>query len=221
MQTADREEFEQLLAKLCAGYEKPVTQARTAAFWSGLAKMSLAQFDRCVDHALSDDGPEDLPSTKGIWRIHREMRTRGSVVSSQTPSAEDQRDHLLFYANRMFLHHIGMRGGLGSTGRFVPAYGMVDCKPSPELVAARIVVRELVEWFSEPVREGDEDATPAEFTRQFMLGLEAVSRIDPRARASWELMREQPSARVPFPAYMGRDLEPRYARNDSLIQAVS
>jgi hypothetical protein len=59
------------------------------------------------------------------------------------------------------------------------------------------------------VLEGDEDATPAEFIRQFMLGLDRVSPITPDSRAAWEEMRSQPLARIPFPAYMGRPLEGR------------
>jgi hypothetical protein len=217
MNTSDREAFDDLVAKLCAGYGATVTEHRRSAYWSSLAKMSLAQFERCIDQALSEEGPEDLPPPKGIWRIHRGFRAKGPAM--QAGPTEDPRDHLLFYANRMFLHHLGTRGGLGSTGRFVPAYGMVDCKPSAELIAARIVVRDLVEWFSAPVLEGDEDATPAEFIRQLMLGLEPVSRIEPRTRAAWEAMRQEPRARIPFPAYMGRELEARYAPNDSLVPA--
>jgi hypothetical protein len=192
MQSADREEFESQLGKLCAGYNLPVTTHRRDAYWSGLGKMSLAQFARCVDYAISEEGPEDLPTPKWVWRIHRSLRSRGAVIATLDQPPEDTRDHLLHYANRMFLRHLASRGGVGA-----------------ELLAGRTVVRELVEWFSEPVLEGDEDATPAEFIRQFMLGLDRVSPITPDSRAAWEEMRSQPLARIPFPAYMGRPLEGR------------
>jgi hypothetical protein len=216
MQATDREEFEAQLAILCAGKDVPVTQARKDAYWRGMGRLTLAQFARCVDYALSEWSEEGMPSTSQLWSIHRGFRTRpGTAALLATP--DDTRDHLLFFANRMFLRHIQSRGGLGSTGRFVPAYGMVDCKPSEELIAARAAVRDLVDWFSGPVLEGDSDATPAEFIRQFIENLDKVSPITAETRAFWEGNRAMPQSLIPFPRHMGRELDSRYARNDRLM----
>jgi hypothetical protein len=221
VQAIDRDQFEEQLGVLCAGFNLPVTPHRRDAYWRGLGKMSLAQFARCVDLAVSEDGPDDMPTPKSIWRIHRALRSQGALVVSQDQPQEDSRDHLLFFANRMLLRHLTDRDGLGSTGRFVPAYGMVDCKPSSALIAARKFVRDLVDYWIAPVSEGDPDATPAEFIRQFAAGLSRVSRVDAKTLRTWRQHMEAPESNVPFAPHMGRKLEPRFARNDSLMTPSS
>lgn len=212
MQSSERTEFDEQLGILCAGFNVPITPHRREAYWKSLAKMSLAQFARCVDYAVSDDWRgEDVPSTHQIWGIHRSFRARpAGVVATLEAAREDPRDHLLFYANRMFLRHLVARGGLGSTGRFVPAYGMVDCKPSAELVAARKFVRGLVEWWCPPICDGDTDATQAEFVRQFMTGLDKISPLTDSVRREFESRVNAPETQQAFPPSMGRKLESRY-----------
>ena len=211
MQTGDREEFEEQLTKLCAGYNLPVTVHRKEAYFTGLGKMSLAQFARCVDFAVSEEGPEDFPTTRGVWKIHRDLRGRGaSAPSKPQRPPEDQRDHLVFYANRMFLRHVVTSGGLGSIGRFVPTHGMADSQASSELTAARRFVRDLVDCWCAYIREGDTDATQAEFIRQFSVGLHRISKVLPATQLEWEARRSDPRTLALFPASMARELEPRY-----------
>jgi hypothetical protein len=205
MLSTDRTEFESQLGKLCAGFNVPTTQDRIEAYWSGLARMSLLQFVRCVEFALGEDGPEKIPTTSGMWKIHRAARTRSVTHTQNVPLIEDK-DHLLYFANRLFFRHLVNRGGLGSAGRFVPAHGLVDCKASPELLAARKVVRDLVAWFEGPVRESDPDATPFEFVTQLIAGLKAVGPIDQRTLNSWQATLKHPDARQPFAPFMGREL---------------
>jgi hypothetical protein len=217
VQSTDREQFEEQLGVLCAGFNLPVTPHRRDAYWRGLAKMSLAQLSRCVDLAVSEEGPDDLPTPKQIWRMHRGFRSQGALVATQEQAKEDPRDHLLFFANRMFLRHLTDRGGLGSTGRFVPGYGMVDCKPSGELIAARKFTRDLVDYWTGPVSESDPDATPAEFIRQFAAGLSQVSTVESQTLRAWREHMDAPESQTPFGRHMARALEPRFARNDSLM----
>lgn len=199
MRTTEREEFEQLVAKLCAGYEKPVTKHRTDACWSGLAKMALGQFERCVDYALSDAGPAELPGAKGIWKIHRELR--GFASTPQPTAAGDGRDHLERWANRLLWAHIRGRGGLGSVGN----------QASAELAACVKLKRELVDWFLGPIRDADPDVTPAEFLRQWIAGLQGISRIDKATYDRWCEMLELPQYAQAFAPYMARDLTERQA----------
>jgi hypothetical protein len=199
VRTIEREEFEQLVAKLCAGYEKPVTKHRTDAYWSGLAKMALAQFERCVDYALSDLGPQELPGAKGIWKIHRELRGYASTPRPSAPG--DARDHLEHWANRLLYAHIAGRGGLGSVGE----------QASAELTACMKLKRELVDWFLGPIRDRDPDVTPAEFLRQWIAGLQAISRIDAATYQRWCEMLELPEYAQPFEPYMARNLTERQA----------
>jgi hypothetical protein len=207
VQASEREEFEEQLAILCAGYNVPCTQHRKQAFFTGLGKMTLPQWVRCVDLAVSEEGPEELPTPKGIWRIHRGFR-RGPAQSN-VPQIEEQ-DHLLFFANRLFFRHVMNRGGLGSMGKFVPGRGMTDSQPSAELIDARRVVRALVEWFLGPITEGAADATPHEFVSQMIMALAKVSPVDQVTLDGWRAVVSHEDAHKPFEAYMGRPLPEKY-----------
>lgn len=205
MQSTDRTEFEAQLAALCAGFNVPATKERQEAYWTGLSKMSLPQFVRTVEHALGEEGPEKFPTTGFMWKLYKRAKNQTQTIKQNVPQIE-QKDHLLFFANRMFFRHLMNRGGLGSTGRFIPAYGMVDCKASAELLAARKVVLDLVEYFSGPIREGADDATPAEFVAQLIVALDKVSKIDSKTLDGWREMSAHPDAKKPFEPYMGRTL---------------
>lgn len=204
MLSTDRQEFETQCATLCAGFNVPPTKERIEAFWIGLKNMSLLQFVRVVEHALSEDGPDKFPTPKGMWALHRAAKSH--PANADQPARPSDPDHLLYFANRMFLRHLVNRSGLGSTGTFKPGYGMVDCKASPELLAARKAVRDLVEWFSVGVREGDPDATPIAFVELYIKALGRVSPIDKRSLDGWAEMCKHPDAAIPFEPHMGREL---------------
>lgn len=212
MLSTDRDEFDAQVATLCAGHNVPATPERKDAFWIGMAKMSLIEFTRCVEFALSEQGPEKFPSTKVLWRLHREIKSSSRATTQQVIHRGEQQDHLLYYANRMFLRHIGNRGGSGSTARLVPGYELVECKPTDELRQARAALHDTVNWFCGPIREGDPDATPHAFMMALIKAIDAVSPINRAAIVEWEQMLGHVDAHRPFPAFMGRELpveEPR------------
>lgn len=201
MESSQRPEFDLQFALLCAGYNIPPTPVRQQAYFTGLAKMTLAQFIRVVEQAISEEGPDDFPTSKGIWKLHHQLRNRRAAGPSKPEEPPgDPRDHLLFYANRMFLRHVMTRGGLGST----------DGQGSAELLAGRRFVRGHIDWWAGPVREGDPDATQAEFIRQFSVGLNRISPITEATQREWYERQRDPRAQMPFPPYMARELEPRY-----------
>lgn len=205
MQSSDREHFLIQLARLCAGFDIPVTKAREDAYWSGLAAMSLAQFARCIDFAVGphyDD--EKFPTTGRLWKIHRSFRSAPQHAIIEQPI--DSRDHLEYYANRLLLRHMGHRLGLGSKGRFMPGYGLVECVASPELLACRQATKAITNWFRGPVSEGAEDATPAAFIEAFIRAIAAVSVITPTTLLEWAEQVKDPLAQLPFPAWMARPL---------------
>lgn len=206
MLSTDRSEFEAQVGTLCAGFNVPATRERQDAFWTGLAKMSLVEFVRCVEFALGEDGPDKFPTTKSLWKLHREIKSQARAHTQQSVQRIEQQDHLLNFANRLFLRHLVNRGGLGSVGRFTYGRGMVDCQASAELLAARKVLRDHVEWFCGPIRDGDPDATPYEFVTQLIPMLERVSRIDWETLGGWRTVIAHPDARIPFPPSMGREL---------------
>ena len=81
----------------------------------------------------------------------------------------------------MLLHHVIASGGLGDA-----------------LQASRAFVEQLAEEFSSYVLEGDELATPAEFTRRMMLGLDRIKPLTDQTRAAWESRMTEPAAQIPF-----------------------
>jgi hypothetical protein len=99
-------------------------------------------------------------------------------------------DHLLYFANRLLFGHLKDRGGIGSE----------------ELTAALKVKREAIEWFTQPIRDEDESATPAEFVTQFAKSLGKVSKLAHSTRHRWGKLLKEPWALKPFPIQMARPL---------------
>lgn len=111
MQVEDVEEFERQLRRLCAGFELPLTQLRKEAYETGLAKMSIGQFARCVEYALGEHGPEKFPTTNKIWTMCRKLRAPAAPAQLPAelpngvagPSIQEQ---LCDYAALRLLDHI-------------------------------------------------------------------------------------------------------------------
>jgi hypothetical protein len=192
MQSDDREAFKAELTKLCAGFEVPYSKGREEAYWAGLGKMSLGQFKRCVQHALSEDYPEEaFPKVGQIWRIHK----GAAPPKSNAPALPPEQDHLEYYANRLFFLHMTHRGGFGSIGG----------KAAPELAACLAFKRDIVEEFAEHIRNGDPLATPAEFVHWWRVGLRKCGPVMPRTEINLQQVIDDPASQVPFAVYMGRE----------------
>jgi hypothetical protein len=206
VQVSDRDEFESLLGKLYAGYNMPISKARTDAYFAGLAKMPLSQFARCVEHCLGEGGPDKIPSVPAMWGIRKKLTTPAAVF--QPPKEEP--DHLQWFANRLLMLHIATRGGLGSTGRFVPGEahlsGMNDCTASVELDAYRKVKADMVEFYEELIREGSPHANPSSFVGDWVKQLSAVSKITPKGLAEYTRFIALPEFKRPFAASMIRKI---------------
>lgn len=196
MQSSDRPDFEKLVAKLCAGFEAQApTPERIAAYVEGLDAMSLIEFSRVVDFALSEAYADEfseggkkrprLPNVPLCWQIRKRFRARPEpkLNPAPIPPRKAPIDHLVLFANRLMVRHVIWREGLGER----------------ELDIAIAAKNELVTEFAAFVREGDELATKGEFVRLYMLALErAGSRPSPRRR--WEQLLEDKLANDCFPA---------------------
>lgn len=211
MQLEDKPEFEALLAQMCVGLGVPPTKPRQDAFWSGLRRMTLPQFRRCVEEGLGEKGIE-APTTKAVWQFHR--GTQSQPQQSDSPQRDTEPDHLEYFANRLMLQHLMSRHGLGSTATFIPgsSLSMQDAKAAKELDAATAAKRRLVEEFTAYVQDGDDLATPANFIRAW---LSIMKRVSPLTEQTIAMLREgmtHPGMETPFGAHMARDIGIRKAK---------
>jgi hypothetical protein len=109
VQTADRPLFEDQLGALCAGFNVPMTELRTDAYWRGLQKMHLVQFARVVEYALSERGPERIPTVPQCWALLKQQRaTRPADVIQ--PVATATYDALHCFAQRCLLRWLRENG---------------------------------------------------------------------------------------------------------------
>lgn len=105
MQLADRAQFDSQLGALCAGFNVPVTELRSEAYWRGLERMHLSQFARVVSHALGEDGPERIPTAPQCWTIARQLRAqrpRATEPAATQPTVTP----LVAFGNRCLLRYL-------------------------------------------------------------------------------------------------------------------
>lgn len=122
MQLADRAQFDSQLGALCAGFNVPVTELRSEAYWRGLERMQLSQFARVVSHALGEDGPERIPTASQCWAIWKQIRHRRAPTAESPPVAPaPQFDHFHGFGQRCLLRFLRSVGGVddGTLGRLV------------------------------------------------------------------------------------------------------
>lgn len=87
MQDSDLPEFKAQLAPLFAGFNVPVTAERIEGYWAGLKRMGLPLLARAVENALSEAGPERLPTPPQLWRIARKLRAPGANETTPPDAA--------------------------------------------------------------------------------------------------------------------------------------
>lgn len=111
MLSSDRTEFEGQLGTLCAGFNVPMTDLRTEAYWRGLAKMQLSQFARVVEHALGAEGPERIPTATQCWSISRQFRTQRPSAANAAPPESRPFDPMTAFGNRCLFRFLREVGG--------------------------------------------------------------------------------------------------------------
>lgn len=154
MYSTDREQFDVQLSLLCQGYGFWVGD-RSEAYWKGLSKMSLPSFARCVEFALSEDGPEKIPNVHGVWKIHRGLRASGPNQEGTAPQKEPEYGKWLIRVNLLFLTYL-MRRRLGGREQ-----GDIN------IAGRRKRCLELVAIFEEMEAANDPEATKVEMKKRF------------------------------------------------------
>ncbi len=123
MQSSDRPQFDEQILLLCAGFNVPPS-VRPEAYWLGLAKMSLPEFARCVEFALSEDGPDKIPSVREIWGLRVKMRRQGQARAVEAPYKPPEQSFGLRLVNQLFFAYLvdqritkGIVGDIGLDAR--------------------------------------------------------------------------------------------------------
>lgn len=71
----DREEFDRQVSILCAAFSVPMGD-RGDALWRAFSRLSLAEFGRIVDAAVSPDCEiERMPTVSQLWKLRRLAKT--------------------------------------------------------------------------------------------------------------------------------------------------
>jgi hypothetical protein len=197
MLTANRSEFDTQMGKLAVGFNAKRTPDLTTAYWEAFASLSIIQFARIVEHALSqeygmrvDPKYPAIPTVPQLWHIHSTLKARQPAPARAVSPASQ--DSLALFANRMLLIHLQTRGGLGSA----------DGKPCAELLACLAARAELVREFTDYIAGGDELATPREYLRRWVRALQPIGSITADCLARYRRMAASAEGRAPFPAWM-------------------
>jgi hypothetical protein len=124
MISSEQTEFNTLFDQVCAGLGAIPSDARRAAYWKGLSKMSLIQFSRVVDFCLSDEGPDKFPTVPGVWKLWRVIAAAARSRSMPPPPPPEELSKGLQHVNGMFLKYLlrrrvaeGFKGDINMPGR--------------------------------------------------------------------------------------------------------
>jgi hypothetical protein len=88
--STEQPEFQGHVARLFAGFGIPATDERQAAFWTAFKILSLLEFSRMVDQALSENGLKEKPNVPVMWGVRAGMKSRAASVyheGASTPVA--------------------------------------------------------------------------------------------------------------------------------------
>jgi hypothetical protein len=210
MRQIDDPKFRSILASFGEVYGKPISPQLASLWWESLKDLPIELVEAGAKSWIRHG--KQFPRPAQVREMVKETERATPEHSSNPRQTQEPDDHLLFFANRMFLKHLFSRNGLRSAAKFSPGVGPAHVEASSEFLAARQVVRDLVEEFSGYIREGDDLATPAAFIDLFARQLNRVSPIAPKVMTFFTRSATDERAAVPFARSMGRELHSAYAR---------
>lgn len=103
MLDTDRTEFDASMDHVWAGYGMSCTPIRRDAYWQSLRKMSLIDFQRIVEHCLSEQAPEKVPTHQGMWLIARRLKPERALGAL---AADRAWEPWLLKGNNLLLRYI-------------------------------------------------------------------------------------------------------------------
>lgn len=103
----DRDGFAYRMRMLCGAFNVPATPDRLDAYWSGLTHMTFAQFERVVEYAMGERGPERMPTAHVCWELSRMLapiRAQGALPTVR--AANEAAEYLDLEANKLLLLYV-------------------------------------------------------------------------------------------------------------------
>lgn len=95
------DDWDRAFAELCAGYDKPATNERRAAYRKSLSKMHIGAWQQLVDYCLSEKGPEKFPTTYALWNVSRELRRQRARAPEQAQDDDPPMSRWAIAANKI------------------------------------------------------------------------------------------------------------------------
>lgn len=90
---AARDEIDEHLATLCAGFDRGYTADRRNALRTAfVGKLSAPQLARLVEHLLGERGAEKMPSVREMWAAWRSLRAPAMRSVEQAPPGPEWSD---------------------------------------------------------------------------------------------------------------------------------
>lgn len=174
--------FDQRTAELCAAFDKPCTNERRAAYRSSLGKLGEIAWARLVEHAIGEDGPDKLPSTRECWQLHRKLRAQvRPTVASTFVQPEWRGSESLRVVNQLFLRWLTREAMSGRrqavNGRSIP---------EAELLQRRRVCQDLAAEHDGFLLSGDPAATWEWLEHAFNVHMDRIAVSNPRQEQAHE-----------------------------------
>ncbi len=197
MKPDDTRRFQVVMAKLGEIFAKQITPELTTLYWQALKAMPIEQIEAGADAAIAH--LKFFPKPAEIRHLAEEQATPGG---GNGPGTNGQPDHAEFFGNRLLLRYLFDRRTGASSGGFTG--GVL-----PEMDALIELRRSLVAEFVGYIREGDDLATPAEFIRRWLIGLQRIGSPSAAHVAYLKRIAESPNTQNPMPAAMARPIVSR------------
>lgn len=178
MQTRDRDEFTELMRKLCAGFDRPPASELTEAFWDGCRKLSLRQFRLGVDTALENLDVK-FPRPKQLTKLAYEASAESAQAErnrEQTQRAAHEARYPPWLAAVNLLFFQWTWRAINRKDRVIcqDAAGKSRSIPDVEMSARRLVCRQLADEFAELERDGSPNATREYMRHAFDAHMRAI-----------------------------------------------
>jgi hypothetical protein len=174
-----RTEFNDLLAKLYGGFNMPISDSRTEAYWAGLSKMSLGNFASAVEYALGEHGPDRIPSSSAIWKISNTIRSRNAAPVQQHAPV-DRQSRCLMLVNGLFLKYLSRR-------RMTE-----DFKGDVNIPERRKACLSLVKW----IQEWDPKELDTEYPQIRALFNKAMDGVKDKTTEDWLIAQKKAAERL-------------------------